>query len=215
MAITDQQILDEIQEFLIEPVNNGASWASGLWTSAEVLSYLNNRQNQFVKETGLLLTYTSIAATPNVNRQPLPTNCLFVQDLSWENADNEFVEIPRSTTWEGDNGINSWPYNMVPIPLLYTDSEVPTLAVQLMPATSDNGVLWAIYAALSTTLTGAGVAFTVPDECVPAVKWGCVADMLLKLGRSLDRNRAAWAESRYREGVEAVRVILLGWETGG
>ena len=66
--------------------------------------------------------------------------------------------------------------------------------------------------ALSGLLTGLGVKFTVPDECVPAIKWGVIADMLSKIGRAHDPERAAWAEQQYQEGVEATKIILRGWQ---
>jgi hypothetical protein len=96
---------------------------------------------------------------------------------------------------------------------MYTESEIPTLQIQVMPAPSDAGILWALFVALSTTLTGLGVNLTVPDEFAPAVKYGTLADMLNKVGRALDRGRAAAAEQRYQEGVAAARLIIQGWET--
>lgn len=214
MAVTDQQVLGEIQEALVEPNDSGATWPSGMWTSAEVLNYFNNRQNQFLKETGVLLTRVALATTPNVNRQPLASDTMFLQRLVWKSSAGVWNEVPRADTWEADNALNAWPYTMESRPKMYTDSEIPTLQVQIMPAASDAGVLYALYCALGTTLTGSGTSLTVPDEFTPAVKWGTVADMLSKIGRALDRPRAAWAEERYQEGVAAAQLILLGWEQG-
>jgi hypothetical protein len=215
MSITDQQLLGEIQEAMIEPNDGGATWPSQLWTASEVLSYLNNRQNQFLRDTGLLISRAQIPTTPNVLRQPLPSDTMILQDLSWEASNGDWSEVPRADTWEADNSLNNWPYNMIPIPQMYTDSELPTLQVQIMPAPSDAGVLWALYVAITTTLTGSGTALDIPDEFTPAVKWGTVADMLSKVGRALDRGRAALAESRYQEGVAAAIVMIEGWETEG
>lgn len=212
MSITDQQILGEIQDSLVEPNNSGASWASGMWTAAEVLNYFNNRQDQFLKETGILISRSALATTPNVNRQPLPTDCMFVQRLSWQDSTGVWSEIPRGDSFEMDYALNAWPYTMEPKPRTYADAEVPSLQVQLAPAPSDAGVAWALYFALATALTGAGVNFTVPDEFVATIKWGVVADMLSKVGRAMDRGRAAWAQERWQEGIEAARMIILGWE---
>jgi hypothetical protein len=215
MSITDQELLGEIQEHLIEPNDGGASWPSSMWAVSEVLSYLNNRQNQFLKDTGILLSRAALLTTPNVLRQPLPTDCMFTQRVVWQSSNGVWNEIPRSDTFEADQAINSWPYNMLPRPQLYSEMEIPTLQIQVMPAPFDAGVLWTLYVALGTTLTGLGVNLTVPDEFAPAIKWGVVSDMLQKVGRALDRGRGAFAESRYQEGVEAARIILLGWETEG
>jgi len=212
MTVLDTQLLGEIQDSLVEPSNGGASWASGMWTAAEVISLFNNRQDQFLKETGLLVSRSAIATTPNVNRQPLPTDCMFVQRLVWQASSGTWSEIPRGDSFEMDSASSAWPITMEPKPQTYADAEIPSLQVQLAPAPSDAGVAWALYFALGTALTGAGVAMTVPDEFAASVKWGVVSDMLNKIGRALDRGRATWSEERYREGVEAARLMILGWE---
>lgn len=199
---------------MVEPNDGGATFPSQMWTAAEVLNYLNNRQNQFLRDTGLLISRAVLATTPNVLRQPLPADCMFLQRIIWRSSAGVWNEVPRSDTWEADYALNAWPYTMEPRPKMYTDGEIPTLQIQIMPAASDAGLLYALYVALGTTLSGLGVTFTVPDECVPAVKYGTLADMLSKVGRALDRGRATAAELHYQEGVEAVRVILQGWETG-
>jgi hypothetical protein len=56
-----------------------------------------------------------------------------------------------------------------------------------------------------------GVFFSIPDEFLPALKWGVIADMLKKVGRAQDLARAEYAENRYTEGVEAARIMLRGW----
>jgi hypothetical protein len=80
-----------------------------------------------------------------------------------------------------------------------------------MPATNSSGILWVLYVALSQTLDGTCVLFTVPDEFVPAIKWGAIADMLGKAGRANDPARAQIAEGLYQEGIEAAKIILSGW----
>lgn len=212
MAITDQQILGELQEAMVEPNDSGATWPSGLWTASEVITLLDNRQNQFLKETGILVSRSALATTPNVQRQPLPSDCMFVLRIVWQAPDGTWTEIPRGDSFEMDEALSTWPITMEAKPRTYADAEVPTLQIQLQPATSVGGVAWALYFALGTALTGAGVNLTVPDEFAGTIKWGVVSDMLSKVGRALDRGRATWAEERYREGVEAAKLILSGWE---
>ena len=211
-SISDQAQLSEVQQHLVEPtVDGGTTFASGLWTVTEVINYFNQRQYRFLRDTQLLLTRTSLVTTPNVNRQPLPTNWIVTSRAAWQDITNVFTEIPRGDTWEADHAILDWPYNGAQRPQLWTDGETPTLQIELLPSPNVSGTVWLLYVALSALLSNTGQLFTVPDEFVPSIKWGAIADMLSKVGRAFDPVRAEYAESRYEEGVEAAKIMLAGW----
>lgn len=220
MSITDQQVFNEIQAQLLETQNSGASYSSGHWTASEVISYANQRQSEFCKLTGILLSRATLPTVPQINRHPLPTNWITTHRVVFQaapdpqtNIPGEYTEVPRGDGFEADHAAVDWPFNFATdgVPHLYTDGEVPTLQLQVMPATSAIGVLQILYVALPATLTGLGVALTVPDEFVPAIKWGIISDMLGKVGRAQDPVRALWAEAQYQLGVEAAKVMLAGW----
>jgi len=116
--------------------------------------------------------------------------------------------------WQADGLVRTWEFNTQVAPLGYMDGETPTLQIQIAPAAWDGGLLDLLYAAVPTTLSNTGVLLSVPDECAPAVKWRTVALLLGKVGPMADPVRAAWAEQRYQEGVELVRLLLDGWEVG-
>lgn len=211
MALTDQSVLGEIQVHLLEPNDSGATWPSGLWATDEVLALVNQRQYDFLKRTALILTRATIPTIPQEHRQALPSDWIMTQRVVWLDGSGNFTEIPRSDGWEADHAIPTWPNTTATQPALYTDGESQTLTLEIMPAASQPGSLQILYVALSTQLTGAGVTFTVPDEFVPAIKWGVIADMLGKVGRAFDPQRAQYAESRYEEGVQAAKIMLAGW----
>jgi hypothetical protein len=208
MSVLDTQILSEIQSHLVEPENAGASYASGFWTAAEVLDYLNGRQYQFLRETLVLLGPATLATTPNVLRHPLPQGWIATYDVQWHDADGGWKELPPADSYSADHAIPTWDFEQAPAPQVHSDGDQQTLTIQVAPAPSDAGLLEILYAQLSTLLTGAGVALEVPDEFAPAIKWGVIADMLSKVGRAMDPERSAYAEARYAEGVEAARVML-------
>lgn len=212
MAITDQQVLSEIQLHLQEtPADFGVTWYSGQWTAAEVLNYLNYRQYRFLKETYILLKRATVSVLPNTTRQNLPTDWVCTQRCVWQANDGSFVEIPRGDGWEADHALVDWPYNQGTRPQIYTDGEVPTLQIETIPASNQPGAIGLLYAYQPTLLTGAGTNFTVPDEFVPAIKWGTISDMLAKVGRAHDPERAAYCEQRFNEGVQAAQIMLNGW----
>lgn len=211
MTTLDTQVLSQLQNHLVETANGGASWASALWTVQEVIDYLNERQRAFLKETQILLTRATIPAIPMIQRHALPVDWVATARVVWRDANALFTEIPRSDGFEADHATADWPYNSAPKPSLYMDTETPTLLMQTAPAASDAGQLQILYVALTTLLSNSGVAFAVPDEFVPALKYGVLADMLSKDGRAQDLARAAYCETRYQEGVAAAKIILRGW----
>lgn len=214
MSIASTDVLSTIQRSLQETVNGGLSWSSGQWTVDEVVGYLNQRQYQFLKESGILLKRTAVNTLPSVQRHSLPTDWIATHRVAWKSIDAEFTEIPRSDGWEADHIILDWPYNQVTNhPTVYTDGEVPTLEFETMPSVNVSGELQVLHSYLSTLIPSppAAANLTVLDEFEPAIRWGVIADMLNKMGRANDPGRADYAEARYREGVASARVILAGW----
>lgn len=208
MTLLDTVILGSIQLHLVEPLDSGASWASGFWTVSEVVGYLNQRQYQLLKETLILIDTATLPTIPNVLRHALPQDWIATYDVQWHDADGGWKELPQSDSYATDHAIPTWDYEQAPAPAVSSDGDQQTLTIQIAPAPSDAGVLEILYVKLSSLLTGLGASFTVPDEFTVAVKWGVIADMLSKVGRAYDPERAKYAESRYQEGVEAGRILL-------
>jgi hypothetical protein len=212
MTVLDTDILGEIQSVMIEPEDAGVSWASGFWTAAEVIDYMNDRQRDFLKETFCLITAdTALFTVPGVLRHPLPQDWICTYMALWHASDGTYKELPRSDSFEADLGQPAWIYETKPKPDLCSDGDQATLTMQVMPAASDAGLVEILYVKVSAALSNSGVAFEVPDEFVPAIKWGVISDMLSKIGRAHDPRRAAYAESRYAEGVEAAKAMLRGF----
>jgi hypothetical protein len=129
----------------------------------------------------------------------------------WRSSEREYNELPRSDGWELDHGYEAWQRDVVDQPIAYMDAETPQLEIQTAPATSHAGVLEVLYVALGDVLSNTGIAFTVPQEFVPSIKWGVLADMLSKVGQAHDPARATYAEARFQEGVVAAQLMLRGW----
>lgn len=208
MSTTDQQLLSQVQAVVIEPPDGGASYPSGLWTVAEVLDSLNDRQNLLLKLTGLRRTRATLTTVPNNPRQTLPSDWIVTIRAAWERPDGTITALPRGDMLEVDLARRDWAYTPTPLPFIWTDGELPTRQINFAPAASDAGLLRLLYVACGTVLAGTGTVLSVPDECVPTVKYGVLADMLLKPGRSFDPARAAYCEARFAHGVQAVVTLL-------
>lgn len=210
MAVTDQQLLTEIQYALVEPtVDAGVTWTA-LWTAEEVLLLANWKQRQFLRETACVISQAVLLTIPNVHRHPLPIDWIVTLAVGWRRPNGTSYALHPATEVDATFAVTSWHTEPVIDPIAYTEVELPTLQIQILPASSDAGLIDLLYQALGATLLGTGIALTVPDDCAWIVKWGMLAPLLDKVGRSADPARAAYAETRYRLGVELVRSILRG-----
>lgn len=212
LVIVDRDALKDVQLALVEdPVDSGESWTSGLWSVSEVISYLNQRQSEFLKLTGVRLTRASVTTVPQVQRHPLPSDWIATQRASFLASDGSRKVLTRSDPFELDHALPTWMHAEATKPKVYTDGMLPTRTIEIAPKASDGGVLELLYVALGTSLSNTGVPFQVPAEFVSPVKWGVIASMLGKVGRANDPKRAEYAEMRFQEGVEAAKMILSGW----
>jgi hypothetical protein len=156
----------------------------------------------------VLLTRDSLATFPAVLHHNLPAAWIATRRIVWKSSTGVFTPLVRSDGWEADAALPTWRYDLAPHPILYMDGDQPTLVLQTAPGALMAGQLQILFVALPATLDGLGTVFTVPDEFVPAVKWGAIADMLSKAGRAHDPARAQYAEARWEEAIQAAKIML-------
>lgn len=211
MSITDQQILSEIQQAMAEPVvDGGVTWTSTMWSATEVLNYLNQRQDRFLKESLILISWTTLSVNAAQQAVSMPVDWISTERISWQGTGGStFVRLPKSDSWEADNAIPTWRTVTATRPQLAFDSALQTLILLLAPAPTGAGTLSFYYCSIGDPLTGLGNVFTVPDEFVPYIKWGVLADMLNKPGTRVgDADRAQYCEMRFEEGVTLAKSWL-------
>lgn len=214
MAISDQTLLSEIQRVTLEGAGNGgATWPSGMWTQAEVLGYLNQRQQRFLAATSLFWTRTQLPVTPNVSPQGGPTDWIATIFLAYCTTEGCYRELPKVDTLEMDLWMVGWPNTSSDRPKGYfeTDGITRTAYVVPIPSAFITQLEW-YYVALGATLTAGGVNFAVSDEFVPTIKYGVLAEMFNKVGPAANPVLAAACEDRWQEGVEIGTLMAQeGW----
>jgi len=212
VVIVDRDLLKEIQLSLVEdPVDSGQSYTSGLWSAQEVIDYLNQRQDEFLKLTAIRLRRSRISTIPQVQRHPLPEDWISTQRVAFVDPGGRKRSLHRVDHHELDNALEGWQHRSTRRPRFYTDGNLPTHTIEIAPQGFDGGVLEVLYVALGQALSNTGVPLTVPAEFASPVKWGVLASMLGKVGRAHDARRAEYCEMRFQEGVEAAKMILQGW----
>lgn len=215
MAITDQTILSEIQRVTIEGAGDGgATWPSGMWTQAEVVGYLNQRQNRLLAAIGLLWKVAETAITTGQADQDAPVDWIATIFVAYKSAAGVYTELPKLSQLELDLILPTWPSATATTPKGYYEAEGnETLTTFVAPIpTAVGSALERYYVFLGTALTALGVNFTAPDEFVPTIKYGVLADMFAKVGQAQNLELAQACEQRWTEGVElGILMSKEGW----
>lgn len=214
MSVTDQTLLSEIQRVTLEHAGDaGATWPSGMWTQVEVLGYLNQRQNRWLAATGLLWTHAETAITINQADQAPPSDWIATIFIAYKTPAGLYRELPKLDALELDYALPTWPGASSATPRGYTEADGATLTTLIAPIpTAAGSALERYYVALGAALTAAGVTFSVPDEFVPTIKYGCLADMFAKVGQANNPVLVEACEARWQEGIELGTLMATeGW----
>lgn len=204
--MTDQELLDELQRTVIEPPDLGVTWPSGLWTTAEIIGYANQRQDRMLKETLVATSWLATALTPMQSQQDIPDGWLATRNafLVYDGATVPLSPVSRR---EADLILPDWG-STLDRPQWYIEEEWATRQLSLVPPPMLGGVLHLYAAQVGFTLDGSGITLTIPDEFAPYLYYGVLADMFGKQGRAFDLPRAQYCEARYQEGVQLGQALL-------
>lgn len=213
--MTAGEILNQVQDVLIEPRDEGVSFPSGLWEPEEIVNYLNQRQNRFLKATLLQVGDATIDVTAGVGTYPLPQDWLTTVDVYWQTPDGRITPIERGDSFEADHAIDAWATSRG-TPQLYFDEDSPLLSIRLAPLPHINGRLLLLYIPQAAPIVTEGEhvndQLTIPAEYVHAVcKYGVLADAFGKDGRGASPEKAQYCAGRFQLGVEMAGILLQGW----
>ena len=217
--IDDRTILSEIQRTTLENAGDGgATWPSLMWTLDEVLGYLNQRQNRFLAETLIGWTVLEAPVMPGQAEQPRPADWIAAIQLAYKGNGLPYYLLNRSSLRELDLSRPFWPGTTTgEAPAAVYEVEGDTLTDYLAPIPTDSaGRLERYYVAMGAQLQQTpAIGFSVPDEFVPTIKYGALAEMFSKVGPTANSVLAGMAEERWQEGVEIGKLMSTeGWFLG-
>jgi hypothetical protein len=205
--MTDTEILTEVATGVIED----PAYLSGLWTVAEVLGYLNLRNQRFLKRTRVVAAVAIIPWVPGQPEANLPTDWIDTVCCRWHSfVDDSWTSVDGTDSYELDHMTPETTLTVDP-PLGYRTSDLETLRIAIGPPPIAPGELEIVYIALAVTLDGTGISPEIPDMLCPYLKYGVWADMLAKEGRGQDLPRAAYCESRFEEGIALAASLINGF----
>ena len=181
-----------------------------MFTSTEIVDSMNRVQQKFLLDTGMHTIRITFPGLAGQSQYALPADSTRPRRLTWQDAsDLQVRALTQVETWELDQGYQQWPSDQQ-VPIAWLEDDQPQQVVQLAATPINPGVITLLYVQLATTLTGLGVALSIPDDWTPYVLWGTLAELLSSDGPAFDPLRAQYAARRYEEGVELARVVLGG-----
>jgi|SRR6267378_1023650 len=220
MAVSDQNLTNEIQLHLLEPPNNGASYQSLLYTTAEVAARLNYRANLFNLLTNSFVNFTELPATNNSKIQNLVNNFMDIIDVNYSATGTLaggglYYSIPAGSSLEGDEFITV--QTAVTLPSLYTIDSSQVLTINFFPAptfTDSNGQMMVFYTptigVFPAVPNGTTFQSGFPDDLTPFIKYGVLADLFNKSGETHDPLRGSICEGLFNLGIELARSWISG-----
>lgn len=223
MSVQDTYVINDVIYKLLENGNADAAGTllTSMFTMTEIIDSMNRVQQEFMLETGMIMTRTTIAGVVGTPRYALPVDSIRPRRLTWTDTTPVTSSLSQVDTWELDNGQPTWPYDLG-TPLAWWENTLPQQMVGIAPTPANNGTIGLLYIALATTLGNGygvngygsggygGVMFTVPDDWTPYILYGTLSELLSSDGPAFDPVRASYCRQRYEEGIELARIVLGG-----
>ena len=216
-TVTDRLFYNLIQYTLIEAPNNGASFGSGLYTSAEVVARTNYRLDLFNKLTAMYVkNNVTDAVIANVKGQKATnlTDVIDMLEVSYKPS-STWKTIPKGSSTEADAFLADQvgAGGTTSVPKIYTFDTAGLLAINLYPPPDTTGTLRMCYAPKIGTLptTPDGTTINLPDDFTPYVKFGVLADLFNKQGEASDPVRGQLCEQIFQLGVSVAKSWVSGF----
>jgi hypothetical protein len=212
MAVTDAQVITQMEYLLLEPPTPAAWTGSTQFSLAELTSSLQDTRDNFLAEAGAVISHSLVAVPPApIGRFPVDDHVIDVRRVAWiptlPGTNLAHVPLWMSDEFSAQAIIPGW--NLDPgDPESYSIVGTPPLQVQLIPPPIASGQCDLLTvnagAALDPTV---GVPLGIPTNFVWAVKWGALADLLSQDGEPRDDFRAGYCRQRYDEACEVARMM--------
>lgn len=215
MSVTDTYVANDVVYKLLE---NGAADAvfpfvlTDMFSPTEIIDSMNRVQQEFLLETGMIVTRTTITPQVGKAKYDLPTDSIRPRRVTWTDVSDDLTRtLTQVDTWELDNGANDWPSDR-DIPIAWWETTLPQQQIAVSKTPTNDGTIGLLYIALAATLTGLGTLLAMPDDWSPYVLYGTLAELLGSDGPSFDPVRANYCSTRFQEGIELARIVLGGVE---
>lgn len=220
-TLTYQFLLDRINSILFENISV-LDPTSDIISLDEILKFAKNRINQYQLETGLMLTrqLINMPAAP-INKITIDDKLIDIIRIAFKDtADtNKFYKLREED--EGSLGYNQRSVfnSLAKIPQFYTTALGTLNEISLYPAPANNSELdiISINGLKESDVITLSTVIKLPNNLVPYILYGVLADIFAKDGIGNDVNRQNYCEERWSEGLvigKNYTSILIGYING-
>lgn len=215
-SVTGQSTFIDIEYHLLE--NPGVPWTgTDQFNQADVQVAIQRRRDQFLVETGCVITRSPLFTAPpaQIGCVPLPTDKVIdIRRLTWTSLDNVVAQLWRTDEFALTGFAINWPQNVsnssIPLngPGMYSVSTTPPLTIQLAPPPQDDGQLqmWSVNSGTPVDLNNSLLG--IPDDFAWVITLGAMADVLSADGQGRDDVRVKYCDQRWKEGIELARMSI-------
>ena len=216
-TITDRDIIQDIQRALQEPVNGLAWTGTEQFTFAGVTQAIQKRRDQFLIDTGLVLSFSEIAGpTPPSGELELDDNTIDVRRVMWKDQSGVYSILWPADTFMLTAASQTWTAPSVPSDFTTFFSTPLTLLLAPPPAIGLPGFVHLITVNSGPDLNPAAfpTILGIPDDFCWVIKFGALADLFGQDGPGQDIGRAAYCQSRWDDGIKLARItnfVRLGY----
>lgn len=216
-SLTDQDVYSRLQYHLLEEQLANAGVLTTQFSSTAFVNSVERKRDEFLFRTNSVRSVISVSVAPNTGSIALPQNVMEVQRAYWLPASNGQVQ----PLFRGDQFGKSAFYSM---PVAATDPQVysagvePPLLVELYPNPAVNGNVEMVTINSQAALSAANpTTLYLPQDCIPGIAWGAIADLLDSNAEASDSGRAAYARQRYEMYCELASVtpFVMGASVAG
>ena len=207
-TITDRNMIVMVEECLQEAVSS-TTWAgTEQFSFAEMVQSIQRRRDKFIVETGIVLQESNPVILAGSTTLNLNQSTIDVRRVMWKGDEEQLWSL----LWKADNfTLVSAGSRPAGTPVDFSTALEAPVTLRISPETDVDGTL-----NLITTNSGVdlnpGTSATIlgiPDDLCWVVKYGVLADLLSQSGQGQDLARAAYAESRWRDGIKLARIWNL------
>jgi hypothetical protein len=220
-TVTDQYIIQLIEEALLEPISLTSWTGSNQFTYQAVVNAIWRARDRFIMETGLAQSISNVPGpTPPADTIDLDDSVVDIRRVVWNtgvsNAGvysimwlaDQFAMTAASPTWTGQSTTTPYDYSTVlNQPLVLTLMPPPSVVGTVNLITVNSGAV--LNPSSGPTILG------VPDDFSWVVKYGALATLFGQDGPGFDPDRARYCLSRWRDGIALARitnVVKFGYQ---
>ena len=212
MATTLATFLDRVARDLHETTSDDplGRFSSGLFSDTEVVAYASYVEKDFLRQTGIIKTDTTVAVADN-STLVFTKSAMDIERLSFNKK-----RLYRVTSWDLELENPNWRSQSAGPPRYWHEDRLAanTFEFDRLPVAGGSYRMFADYLPPEHTLDF-NETISVPDVFEPYVRFGVLALCFGKSGDNQDLARASYCEQRYAFGCMLAKNLILGRSVAG